>query len=355
MASQRQIDSNRRNSERSTGPRSESGRSRSRLNATKHGLASRLPEIEAGFSPEFEDRRAKWAAEQNPVGQADNFALDRAVAATFRIERCEREVDRICVVDRERAKLAWDEDRALEAANVAARLPRDPVVSSRKLQTSLAGVVLLINLWLGLVEILEDGDWSESEESKALDLFGVDPELRSGKTRIDAPEGSDPIHFRRELALDEVDRLEAVHDEAMVPLDELDQKHAMAGDAALHSKRAALLLRYERDAWKRFNKAMKELKDQAEVAPAPIPAPTPRPVARPAPSPPIEEERRALLAEAAPYVAAVTDQLRAMGLVDEDAWIEELERRVEGGPFATERSRSGGPAVDPMHSRMAMR
>jgi hypothetical protein len=369
MASQRQIDSNRRNSERSTGPRSESGRSRSRLNATKHGLASRLPEVEAGFSPEFEDRRAKWAAEQNPIGQAGHFALDRAVAATFRIERCEREVDRICVVDRERAGLAWDEDRAVEAANVAARLPRDPVVASRKLQTSLAGVVLLIGAWLGLVENLENEDWSESEESKALDLFGVDPELRSGKTRIDAPEGSDPIHFRRELALDEVDRLEAIHDEAMVPLDELDQKHAMAGDAALHSKRAALLLRYERDAWKRFNKAMKELKDPADVAsapPPPIPAPTPRPIA-PARVPAgtqsstsFEEERRAVQAMAASLRLPATDDIVTNGFADEDAWLDDLERRLEALPVGrgrsvTERSQFGGPAVDSKPSEPAMR
>jgi hypothetical protein len=360
MASQRQIDSNRRNSARSTGPKSDLGRSRSRLNATKHIIVSELSDVEAGFSPEFEDRRARWAAEQNPVGEAGHFALDRAVAATFRIERCEREVEKICIVDRQRAMLAWDEDRALDAANVAARLPRDPVVASRKLQTSLAGVVFLINAWLGLAENLENGDWSESEKSKALDLLGIDPELRSGTTRLDAPEGVHPVEFHRDLALDEVDRLEVIHDQAMVPLDELDQRHAMAGDAALHSKRAALVLRYERDAWKHFNQSMKELKAEA-APPTPVIAKPPRPVApvkapakaRPALS--FEEERRALQAEAASIVAPVTDQLRAMGFVDEDAMIAELERRIEAQIGVTERSQFGGPAVDPMPSRMAMR
>jgi hypothetical protein len=43
-----------------------------------------------------------------------------------------------------------------------------------------------------------------------------------------------------------------------------------------------------------------------------------------------EEECRAIRAEAEPIRRAVTDRLVAMGLVDEDAWVDELERRTEG-------------------------
>ncbi len=43
MASQRQIDANRRNAQRSTGPKTQAGRERSRLNALKHGLSRKLP------------------------------------------------------------------------------------------------------------------------------------------------------------------------------------------------------------------------------------------------------------------------------------------------------------------------
>jgi hypothetical protein len=43
MATQRQIEANRRNALKSTGPRTEAGRARSRLNALKHGLSRKLP------------------------------------------------------------------------------------------------------------------------------------------------------------------------------------------------------------------------------------------------------------------------------------------------------------------------
>jgi hypothetical protein len=57
MATQRQIEANQRNSMRSTGP-SESGKLRSRLNSTKHGLAGESAEVEAALSSAFEERRA---------------------------------------------------------------------------------------------------------------------------------------------------------------------------------------------------------------------------------------------------------------------------------------------------------
>jgi hypothetical protein len=244
MASERQIESSRRNGALGKGP-SEAGKDRSRFNATKHGLAGQLMEVEAGFSPEFKARRAKWALEFQPVDEGGEWALDRAVAATFRIERCERSIEDLITETQQRARLAWEEDRAVEAATIFGKLAKDPILASRQLRATLAGVVLLIEAWLLLVGVLEaDKDWSEAEGSKALDLLGVDPEFRSGRTRIDGDDGSKSTAFRLELALNEVDRLEELRDDSMMPLDEMEQAHARKGDVALLSKRAKLLLRY---------------------------------------------------------------------------------------------------------------
>jgi hypothetical protein len=347
MASQKQIDANSRNAKLSSGP-SELGKSRSRLNATKHGLASQLAEVESKFSPEFEDRRARWAAEQNPRGEAGDFALDRVVAATFRIERCEHAIDDHITTVQQRARLTWDEDRATEAAILFGRLDRDPILASRQLQTTLAGVVLLMESWMLLLGALEPGrDWSESERSKALDLLGLDPGLRNGRMPIDAPEGADSADFRRTLALDELDRLETFRDQSLIPLDEMEQRHAMKGDVALLSKPAKLLLRYEREAWKHYNQSMKELKNPTPppvIVPTPIIAQPPKPPEKPIvpTQPTFKEQRQAVVAEAAPDRNEPNLARTAMDLLDEDALFNELERRMgildAEGPFAPERT-----------------
>ena len=284
-ASEAQIKANRENSRQSCGPRSTE---RTRLNATKHGLAAHLPEVGADRSPEFEARRARWAAEHRPEGEAANWALDRVVDASLRIEKCERGIDEHINATRERARLAWDQDRRAEAAVVAAKLGKDPVLISRQLQTSMAGVELMIEAWLGLAAAIQQdgGDWSESQASTALDLLGVAVDLRSGPTLLDPMDGTDPLAYRKTLTYQELERLEAIRDQAMAPLDDLERRQAMKGDVALLSKPAQLLLRYERDAWRRYRESMKELASQpkAEIAPPPeIVQPSPIP-----PAPPIQ-------------------------------------------------------------------
>jgi hypothetical protein len=357
MATDRQIAANRMNAGRSSGPQSVGGKARSRANATRHGLASESADLEAEFSPEFQDRRATWAAEYRPVGESAHWALDRAVAASFRIERCERAMDDLTASLQDRAQLAWEQDRAVEAATIAGRLGRDPVLASRQLRTTLAGVALLIEAWLGLAAILQDErDWSESEASRALDLLGVDPDFRSARTPIDPLDDSDPIVFRKALARDEVDRLEALRDRALIPLDELDRENAMSGDLAMLSKPAKLLLRYERDAWKRYHDAIRELNEQAPAAPAVVAPPPPPAVVKPPKvqeraASSFEDERRALQAMAAPFRNAVVEGLTSIGLVDEDAWLDELERRIEAMPTPPERTRFA-VGIDPNPSRI---
>jgi hypothetical protein len=344
MATQKQIQANIRNAARSTGPTSELGRSRSRLNSLKHGLACQTLDVEDARSPEFDDRRARWALEQQPVGELGNFALDRVVAATFRIEQCERSFDQLIATTQQRAALAWDEDREVEAAAIFGRLGKDPVIASRQLQTTLAGVRMLINSWFALEAVLEPGrDWSESEAARALDLLGVATDLRSGRTMIDPFDGSDPVAFRQELAQEEIERLEVLRDEAMVPLDDLERRQAMAGASVLNSKPAKLLLRYERDAWKRYRESLKEVKAQAtavEVAP-------PAAVVAPSVPAPSKKEKPSIQEKAA--IEKAPSRLDPFEMAGEDAWLEELERRIEalpsGRPVVTDRTQMAGFSV----------
>ncbi len=292
MATEKQVEANRRNAALSTGPRTEAGKARCRANATTHGLAAVRPEIEAemgaegGLCPAFAERRMKWEAETRPEGEVAGWALDCAVAASLRIDRCGRAMDTLIEATRERARLSWDEDRAVSAAEAFGRLARNPVLAARQLRTTLAGAFLLIDAWNALGEALGRGDWTEAESSRALDLLGAAPDLREGRTAIDPPGEDAPPAFRRSLVDDEVASLLNLVDRALIPLEAGECRRAMEGDLALISKPGKLLARYERDAWRRYRESMARVGNPAQAstlspAPAPIAAKPVAPVAAP--------------------------------------------------------------------------
>jgi hypothetical protein len=73
MASQAQIDANRRNSQKSCGPKTEAGKARAKLNALKHGSHAQtvkrvLPQENA---VELDVRISKWINELNPRNDAE--------------------------------------------------------------------------------------------------------------------------------------------------------------------------------------------------------------------------------------------------------------------------------------------
>jgi len=75
MTSDRKIAANRRNAKKSTGPRTETGRRRSRLNALRHGLA-----VAIGSQPAFSEDIERLARALVGGGPANEFARQAAEA-----------------------------------------------------------------------------------------------------------------------------------------------------------------------------------------------------------------------------------------------------------------------------------
>ena len=63
-----QFAANAANAQHSTGPRTPEGKTRSSLNASKHGLTAREVVIAPGEQPEFDDLLASFQADVKPQG-----------------------------------------------------------------------------------------------------------------------------------------------------------------------------------------------------------------------------------------------------------------------------------------------
>jgi len=282
MTTDRQIEANRLNALKSTGPKTTEGKEQSRLNAVRHGMAGENVGVEEMLSNQFKDRREKRAAAYQLEGEQAEWMLDRLVASSFRIERCEQTFDAVVVEQMTRAGLVWDQDQRVEAAMLAAKLHRRPALVAAQLRSCRHGSDLMIELWEGLAaSIKANGEWNEAQTQMALDLLGVGTKFRDGRTALDGPDGTNLAAYRRELVEKEILGLQTVRDEVLAPLDALRRRQTEAGSATFESKSAQLILRYERDAWRRYHRAARDLRALAvqadsinETKPTPVVVPS---------------------------------------------------------------------------------
>ena len=87
MVSQRQLEANRANAKRSTGPKSVSGKARSRLNAVAHGLTSRQLVVGAEKPEDFDALREALFADLEPSGALQCELVDEIARLTWRLRR----------------------------------------------------------------------------------------------------------------------------------------------------------------------------------------------------------------------------------------------------------------------------
>src|SRR5579864_2662331 len=91
MATQQQIDANRRNAQKSTGPTTPEGRAAVRHNALKHGLTAEILIPGMEDQPEFDRLCDAFETEYQPVGPTEESLLENLVAAKWRLSRARKE------------------------------------------------------------------------------------------------------------------------------------------------------------------------------------------------------------------------------------------------------------------------
>ena len=90
-ATEAQVRANRENAQKSTGPKTEAGKARARMNALKHGMRSKdglvLPQEDPA---ELEARIELWIADWGPQNAIERELVERAARASWALERAER-------------------------------------------------------------------------------------------------------------------------------------------------------------------------------------------------------------------------------------------------------------------------
>jgi hypothetical protein len=89
MTSAAQAAANRRNSQKSTGPKTEEGKAASAMNALKHGMCAQTPLLPGEDAEAFGDIRADLHARYRPRGRLEVRLVDRMAVLAWRLQRAE--------------------------------------------------------------------------------------------------------------------------------------------------------------------------------------------------------------------------------------------------------------------------
>jgi hypothetical protein len=90
MATLLQIEANRRNALKSTGPRTAEGKAAVRMNALKHGLRARTVVLPSENPEEFHQLCEDLEAEWQPQSRTEQFYLEQMVVSQWKLNRMER-------------------------------------------------------------------------------------------------------------------------------------------------------------------------------------------------------------------------------------------------------------------------
>jgi hypothetical protein len=210
MATEAQIAANRRNSRKSTGPRTEEGKKVSRLNALDHGCRASMLVLPSEDSGEFENKSRAWKLSLRPRNPVEEFLVEKLVSLAWQSDRIDQA--HTARLTRRMYHGTFEEDhrideqvielsqklfrnasgpRALELQHKAGEPIEDgealrtsdynvdedhPLRLVHCLQATGAGCEWLLGQWAKLRDLLEKGvPWLAPDKLKAVRLLGRHP------------------------------------------------------------------------------------------------------------------------------------------------------------------------------------
>ena len=296
-SSEARVAANRRNAQRSTGPRTEAGKGRSRANALKHGLSGDGVVLSIGDGPAVDAAEARLAAEIEPDGEIAAALVRRAAVLLVRLGRC-ADHDHAATAHRVRhAEADFDDRCADEVAVQAGRIEADPADAVRRLRRTPAGVDWLIGQWRSVrhevAGLRREGGLGPKLADRVGTLLGLQPwderaaevaAWQDGCRDLDAEPGTrDRVITQIDAEVVALRALRAEVDDAAHAADRAEAPARALFDDGPAGQRAR---RYEAAAERGLFRALRELRElRNHRAATPTPLPQPAPASPPPPSP----------------------------------------------------------------------
>ena len=217
MSTLKRIEANRRNAQRSTGPRTAAGKAVAKWNAVSHGLRAASPVVPGEDPAAWEEYRDAMVADLTPVGVLETELADRVALLSWRLRR---------VSGFEAGAVARNSDKAARKAR-----GDDPV--DERLGITAPPPVTPKNVQL----ILDRVTWAENAGRSAERLSRVLTGLAGppGEAAID---GSDAVFVLRRLS----DYLPEPDDDDLDDLDDFDDDTPVEYDPATDVRHPRFLL-----------------------------------------------------------------------------------------------------------------
>ena len=179
MTSQARIDANKKNAQRSTGPRTQAGKERTRLNGLKHGLRSEEIVLPTEDRAVYESHLAAWMDDWKPPTETRRFLVERVAAASWRLKRCVRNETARLGERARRAGAEWDKIQDDHRDRQVKRLPEEPEAALAELLATRRGTLRVMEMLQGLSHALMDpAGWSDFEphHNRLCHLLGISGE-----------------------------------------------------------------------------------------------------------------------------------------------------------------------------------
>ena len=166
------------NATRSTGPKTQEGKEKSRRNALKHGLRAETLAIPGEDPADFAAREQEWLDHYKPRGPGEAYILRTALRCTIQLDRGDLYLSATLASQVRSAPDRWDQEqynhveRMIELIDTDIKENFDDAV--RGLRQTGKGCRWLIEQWTGLLSTLETQGYWERHNYKWSKVLGGD-------------------------------------------------------------------------------------------------------------------------------------------------------------------------------------